>query len=155
MNQNDLFDAAQTVISAELLATLEWLVVQETSLFQEVLEQAFQNGLQEKLQEIQQQPSSETTDLLGSMTLFLDHVEDLLNKLSMQNQPITLDKKTPSSVAKAIETIDCSTCDASVISDSIAKTNRALQRNSKENARKLFFKEFLKNWKPKKKNPIQ
>lgn len=156
MDQNDFLEAAQAVISTELLTTLEWLALHEETLVKELLKKALKHGLQEKIIELQEENNAtKPIELIGYVTLFFEQLEITLSELLQEETEKSPQVHTPKSVKQAIETIDENSYDSKVITESISKTNRALKKDQTLNAKKTFFKEFLKNWNPQKKNSIQ
>ncbi len=155
MTRNSLFEASQAVISVELLVTLQWLMTHEEPLVRELLQTALENGLREKITAVQEEGETDPADLLENMTLFFEQIEELLTDLLLEEPKPAETKKAPKSLSKAIESIDESAYDKKTIHESVETTNRALKKNKTLNAKKLFFREFLKNWNPTKKNPIQ
>ncbi|HAU30380.1 MAG: hypothetical protein UV79_C0009G0021 [candidate division TM6 bacterium GW2011_GWF2_43_17] len=155
MDQNNIFEAAQAVISVELLTTLEWLITHEEVLLKELLQTALEDGLREKINKLQEDGSTNPTYMLENMTIFFERIEELLADLLTQEPRNEQRKTAPKLLSKAIGSIDQSTYDAKTINVSVEKTSRALKKNKSLNAKKLFFREFLKNWNPTKKNPVQ
>ncbi len=155
MDQNNIFEAAQAVISVELLATLEWLMTHEEALVRELLQTALENGLREKITDLQEDGNTNPADMLENMTIFFERIEELISDLLAREPRSKQSEKTPKSLSRVIDSIDQSSYDPKTIHESVVTTNRALKKNKSLNAKKLFFREFLKNWNPTKKNPVQ
>ena len=155
---NDQFSHAsnseQFVISYELLCLLRWLIENDAEKLKKIITKALSAGLNEEIKKIERF-SSITTDaphiaeeMQHSIIDFFHTMEVIL--LESINE-LTIQKAVEQKLMPAIDHIDASTCDETVVRSSIEKATSTSALKPGSNVQELLFKELLKNWKPSKK----
>lgn len=140
----------QFAVSYELLCLLRWLIEYDGDRLKKMVARAVSKGLNERIQHIQTYNDEEALeDAHENMIEFFGTLETMLiEAVQEQYTQQNLQKR----LIPAIEFIDSTVCDDSLVQESIEKANLQAERKSNENLQEIFLKEILKNWKPAKKN---
>jgi len=144
----------QFAISYELLCLLRWLIENEGEEIQNLVERAVARGLQERITHLEHSNDKEIiNDAHSSITEFFSILETMLSE-SFQNQ--NFQHALEKNLMPAIDHIDPSVCDDTVLQYGIEKTNEkiAKKHSKKEKPQEILLKEILKHWKPGKKSII-
>lgn len=155
---NDQFSPApnseQFVISYELLCLLRWLVENDTEKLKKIITKALSAGLNDDIKKIERFHSLATDaphiaeEMQHSIVDFFHTMEIML--LESIND-LAIQKAVEQKLMPAIDHIDASACDETVVRSSIEKATSSSALKQGSNAQELLFKELLKNWKPSKK----
>lgn len=149
-NKNLLENDDQFVISYELLHILHWILKYEKKELMQLLERAFQKGSDnannnhDMYEQIQ-----ESDKLQNSIVDFFAFLEDQVAFLS-NNQSTS--KMMQGKLSQTLDHIDQKAFDPSIITSSMKTTAEKISPQKKQQAKELFLKELLKQWKPKKDN---
>lgn len=140
----------QFAISYELLCLLRWLVEHDSDRLKKMISRAVAKGLNEKIQHIQSYNDQEALeDAHDNMIEFFSTLEAMLIETIQEQTVMQCSQKR---LMPAIEHIDTTACEDSLVQESIEKINTQIGRSSNENVQELLLREILKNWKPVKKN---
>lgn len=143
----------QFAISFELLCLLRWLVDNDVEKLKKMVSRAVQQGLNKKIEYLHTYSEQEALeDAQENMAEFFGTLESILVE-TIQEQVMTqaFEKK----LMPAIEQIDTTACDDTVVQVSLEKAHSKIARNPDKNPQEILLKEILKNWKPAKNQAAQ
>ena len=135
----------QLVLSYELLQLLEWLIEYEAEALKKIIKRSLSKGLSK---ELKQREKPNANDIQGNVIDFLELLEILLFE---SNHELSVSDVIRKNLLPSIDQIDTSNFSPATVECSAAIASTKKERNPKENAEELLFKELLKRWKPKKK----
>ena len=150
-NENELTvdEESQLVLSYELLALLHWLATNNTSGLKQLVDRAFDSGLQYELRNLTQCAHRVSLeDMHDIVSDFFGVLEVLLAEKTNEHAQA---KARANNLAPTIERIDTASCDDDTLLACIKSANNQLEQNPHENARELLMKELLRQWKPRSK----
>lgn len=149
-NKNILENDDQFVISYELLHILHWILKYEKRELMQLLERAFHKGSDSSHNphDIYEQ-IQESDDLQNSIVDFFAFLEDQVAALSSNH---STKKIMQGNLSETLDHIDQKAFDPSIIKSSMKTTAEKVSSQKKQQAKELFLKELLKQWKPKKSN---
>lgn len=143
----------QFAISYELLCLLRWLVENDADKFKKMITRAVQRGLNEKIELIRTFTDNEALeDAQDNMVEFFGTLEGMLID-TMQEQ--AMNQAFERKLMPAIEHIDTTACDKTVVQASLEKAHSKITHNPDKNPQEILLNEILKNWKPAKKEAVQ
>jgi len=154
MANNGFFSEQETddqfVISYELFCLIRWLAEHESTRLKKIISRALVSGLSRQIQK-----TENNTDLFD-----LDEAQQGVIDFFCMLENITIETLNEQAVKQAVEKklipalehIDSTVCDNTMVRFSIERASVKSNNNTKENPQELFFKEILKRWKPNKKN---
>jgi len=151
MSRSDLVtkDEEQVVLSYELLQLMEWLLRYETDSLKKIVSRALKNGLLKSLKKSAQvSNSSDMSNMSNTIASFINLLELLLLESTNEHDTSNIINKN---LLPELSHIDTTNCNPSIIQSSAAIVSSKKEKNPRENAQELLFKEILKRWKPKKK----
>jgi len=137
----------QFVISYELLCLLRWLAEHERTKLKRIINKALVSGLNKQMQKAEN--NADLFDLEEAQQSIIDFFCTLENIMTEALNEQAVKQAVENNLIPAIEHIDSSVCDDSMVRFSIEKAS-AKSNSSKENPQDLFYKEILKRWKPRK-----
>jgi len=130
------------VISYELLALLEWLIVNEHEGCRKLIQRAVKQGFNVNDARLLQNEHPE--ELQQNIIDFLALLDNQLNETVTG---VEVETVLESTMLPSINNVDPSQYDQNAMQASIAKA-RAAAHKHKENPKETFCKELLKRWKP-------
>ncbi len=140
----------QFVLSYELLALLNWLADHNADNLKKIIRKAIKSGLQQELQKIERiEEPALLADMQHNITDFLGLMESLLIEVISEQ---VKEKARNQKLLPAIDQIDGTLCDDTIVQFSLEKATSKLASNPEANAKELLFEELLKRWKPSDKN---
>ena len=143
----------QFAISYELLCLLRWLVENDADKLKKMITRAVQRGLNEKIELIRTFTDNEALeDAQDNMVEFFGTLEGMLID-TMQEQ--AMNQAFERKLMPAIEHIDATACDETVVQASLEKAHSKITHNPDKNPQEILLNEILKNWKPAKKEAVQ
>ena len=145
-------DNAYFVVSHELIVLLQWLIEHEQESLKKIIARALPHGLEAALQATQSsqhQPLNQD-ELQQNVVDFFSLLETLMYETSNENEVNTILQRAK---IPAIQHINANQCDKQAIAISIAKATQAAE-NHKENPKEVLCREFLRRWKPLKKQQL-
>jgi hypothetical protein len=147
-NQDELF-----AISYELLCLLRWLVENDADRLKKMITRAVQHGLNEKIELIRSYSDDEALeDAQDNMVEFFSTLEAMLvDTIQEQAMNQAFERK----LMPAIEHIDSTACDNTIVQASLEKAHSKITHNPDKNPQEILLTEILKNWKPTKKEALQ
>ena len=143
----------QYAISYELLCLLRWMVENESDKLKKMITRAVQRGLNERIELIRTYDDREALeDAHDNMIEFFSILEAMLvDTLQEQAMNQAFEKK----LMPAIEQIDTTACDDTIVQASLEKAHSKIAHNPDKNPQEILLTEILKNWKPSKKEALQ
>ncbi|MBT3456138.1 hypothetical protein HN446_03685 [bacterium] len=150
MSKN-LFDMNnnQLIISAELLYLLQWLVDHEAEAIKKIIRRSFKKGLSSQFAQLKNKKEIILSeDAQNSIIDFIGLLEVLLSELIDEDSDR---RKIQKKMMPAIEHIDSTVCDESILAYSLEEASSKIEKNPDENPQETLFKEILKNWNPQNK----
>jgi len=150
----DLYDTdEQFVISYELIFLLQWILDNDTNKLKKIVSKSLSSGLREKLKNKNSSINDENNleEIHQTILEFFATMEGILIE-ALNEQAIKI--AVEQNLIPDIEKIDSTVCDDATVRFSVEKATSKIDKNQKENAKDLLFKELLKRWKPHKKNII-
>jgi hypothetical protein len=144
-------DNNQFVVSYELLQLFRWLFEHEQETLKKLMGRALRNGLHEKLYMHLTAEPEITDDLQQSIVDLFALLETLLYELINENE---VQKVVQRNLIPALDHIDSTACDITLLTVSAAKATAVLEENPHEDPKDILCKELLKRWKPSKKLSI-
>lgn len=143
----------QFAISYELLCLLRWLVENDGDKLKKLITRAVGRGLNEKIEHIRTYSDSEALeDAHENIIEFFGTLEAMLID-TMQEQAIN--QAFERKLMPAIEQIDTTACDDTLVQVSLEKAHSKIAHNPDKNPQEILLTEILKNWKPTKKEAAQ
>lgn len=144
---NDFNDTGdQFVISHELIELMEWIVSHDQEGMKRLITKALSHGLGAELKRSKSSiPLRDAQDAQCSVLDFLELMETLLLEASSEQIVNTTVQRK---VLPALDHIDTSTCDASMVQSSAAVVAAQMNKTPDENPQELLFKELLRRWNP-------
>lgn len=143
----------QFAISFELLCLLRWLVEHESDKIKKMITKAVAQGLTQKLEHIAEYSDNEALeDAQDNMIEFFSSLESMLIDTLQEQARNTANEKK---LMPAIEQIDTTICDDTVLKFSLERARNKIVRNPEKNSQEILLKEILKNWNPNKKEVAQ
>lgn len=141
-----MLQGEQFVISYELLYLLHWLLKYEETELSKLINKSFIKGVQEKAQSTDALTDLQLTeDMQNSIVEFFNFMEQEISDLSDQESTKAMNKD----VMQTLDHLDPKILDLNTIKTTISK--RASKKTKRDQSNKnQFFKELLKQWKPKK-----
>ncbi len=144
MNSDNFSDNPHSVtISYELLQLLQWLAEHDEPRLKKMINRALASGLANELRRIDDQNSMDIAQ--NGIINFLSILESLL--LEGINEQIAQKAKLQK-LLPAIDKIDTSLCDDTVVQFSIQKTTSKAADNPNQNAHDILYEELLRYWEP-------
>jgi hypothetical protein len=142
----------QFVISYELLCLLRWLIEHDADKFKKMISRAVMRGLKHRIQHISTFSDEEALeDAHENMIEFFSTLESMLiETIQEQSDQNTIRKH----MIPAIERLDSSSCDDTLVQSSLEKTQNKIINNHHENPQDVLLKEILKHWKPNKNQSV-
>ncbi len=143
----------QFAISFELLCLLRWLIEHESDKIKKMITKAVAQGLTQQLEHIAGYSDSEALeDAQDNMIEFFSSLESMLAGTLQEQALNTANEKK---LIPAIEQIDTTICDDTVLKFSLERARNKIIRNPEKNSQEILLKEILKNWNPNKKEVVQ
>jgi len=143
----------QFAISFELLCLLRWLIEHESDKFKKMVTKAVAQGLTQKLEHITGFSDNEALeDAQENMIEFFSSLESILVDTLQEQARTTANEKK---LMPALEQIDTTICDDTVLKFSLERARNKIVRNPEKNSQEILLKEILKNWNPNKKEVAQ
>lgn len=140
-------DNNQFVVSYELLQLFRWLLENEQDTLKKLIARSLQNGLNERLCSSQSCEPEIQEDLQQSIVDFFAVFDTLLYDAVNESE---VKRVLQRNMIPAIDHIDSTMCDNSVLALSIAKATSTCENNPSEDPKDILCKELLKRWKPAK-----
>lgn len=137
----------QFVISYEMLCLLRWFAEYEGTKLKRIINKALVSGLNKQMQKSEN--SSDLFDIEEAQQSIIDFFCTLETIMTEALNEQAMQKAIENNLIPAIEHIDSSVCDDSMVRFSVEKASTK-SNGSKENPQELFYKEILKRWKPRK-----
>lgn len=146
MKKDTMLQGEQFVISYELLYLLHWLLKYEETELSKLINKSFIKGVQEKAETSDALTDLQLTeDMQNSIVDFFNFMEQEISDLSDQESTKAMNKD----VMQTLDHLDPKILDLNTIKTTISK--RASKKTKRDQSNKnQFFKELLKQWKPKK-----
>lgn len=149
MNNEFMQDDTQFVLSYELLCLLRWLTEHDAEKLKKIIAKAITS--EELSEEMKRVDKPDTIAQADNIHYNIVDFLSLLESLLLESISEQLDKKArQKNLMPAIEQIDSSICDSSIVRCSLEKTASQIEYNPKLNPKEQLFKELLKRWKPEK-----
>lgn len=147
MEDRDKFEIEedQYLLSPELIQLMNWIIQYEDEALKHIIARAVAQGLKQNKHEVL---SSSIEDMQQTFIQFINITELLLNEVISER---ALKNALQHNLLPALDQIDTSACDDSVIRSSLAVTTSKIERNPTVNAKELLLKELLKRWNPENK----
>jgi hypothetical protein len=140
-------DNEQFVLSYELLALMRWIIQHESKSLKRIITRALSRGLRKSFHtsDDTNAPLDDTQELQHAIVEFLELMDTLLWDVTEERaQKDALERN----LMPALDQIDTSVCNESIIKSSLARASSKLERNPSQNAKDVLYKELLKQWKP-------
>lgn len=147
MKNNNPLNNSQFVMSYEILHLLKWLLENEQESLKKIISKSINNGL---INELNLEHTSKTHEdhLQQNIIDFFSLLEILLYEVLNETE---FNKLSSRNILPAIDNIDSTIFDNSIIEMSIAKATSMHKLSSKEDMKTTLCKELLKRWRPDKK----
>jgi hypothetical protein len=148
MSDENMLHEEQFVISYELLHAIAWLLQYEEDAFAKLVTQAFVQGYQDKFRQqdihLQMQHGDDIQNSILNLFNFLEY------HVAMINNAHSGAKIMDQNIIKTLDQIDPKRFDYDTIKSTVLATADKIKPKDKDEAKRLFLKELLKQWKPKK-----
>lgn len=144
-------DNRQFIISYELLQLFRWLFENEQETLRNMIEQALNDGLEDRLNKASKSSDQELSDeLQQSVVDYFSLLETFLYELVNEHE---VKKVMQNNIIPEAAHIDITACDKNIISLSVAKATSSYNSKNadKETPKNILCRELLKRWKPSKK----
>lgn len=143
-------ETGQLAISLDLLLLLRWLVQNEPTAIERLVQNAVKSGLGDQLTN-HKNPRTfddvvDQVDLHLCVADFFSLLESALHKNALLTEELAL---TGNPVMPTVSKIDLHNCDNETIALSVAKATTALKKDAKKDIQETLYKELLKNWHPR------
>lgn len=154
MSHDNFFEEEQFVISQELLHILHWLIKYQEAELSHVVTQAYLKGFEEKVKKQDMfDQIQESSDLQNSVVDFFNFLEHQIAILNNQENHKTI--MNPN-VIQTLDKIDPKQFDFETIKSTVLATAEKINKpKNQTDAKKMFLKELLKQWEPKKQSKDQ
>lgn len=153
MNNNS-FDSQgdQFVLSRELVQVMDWIVRHNPEGMRKVIEIAITKAKSERRMKKENKDFYDSyfeDDLQDSIIDFFGLLEKTITDIENETSSESLVQKQ---LLPSIEHVDTSACDELTVSNCAYAAATKIKKQPEKDAKELFLKELLKQWKPNKRN---
>jgi hypothetical protein len=143
-------DSDQFTLSLELLRLMQWLVKNDPEGLKRLISKAMNQGLNKQVSKaLETDDIQETsTQIQHGIIDFFILMEALLSETMYEH---SMKKGLQKNLIPAMQRIDTTDCDASIVLTSLEQATSQLQSQPNANPRDLLLNELIKRWKPNKK----
>lgn len=137
----------QFVLSFELLQLIEWLIEHQPDELKRLIQKSLAQGLSSNILQAEEILETYTAEDMQNTVIDFFSLTEVLLLESINEQNANYQH---TQFHNTITQIDQSSCDSETVSSSVEKASAQIEKNSKQNAQAILFKELLKNWNPDK-----
>ena len=141
-------ETTQLTVSYELLLLLGWIITHEKNRLKKLINKSLKTGLTIELEKNYKkniQADELASKLQYNVADFFNLLEQLLQDAVSESLETTASQKK---LMETIDHIDAALCDTEIVRASMQEISSALDQDPTANAKDIFLKEILKQWKP-------